>query len=420
MIEARPIVLRVAVTMLATVGALLVGAYARGQAGAPTPEATIRDMTGRGIPDSAVTPEQVLRGRALVIRHGCGDCHGGMANPAADGWLAGAPEQAVYMAGSFRAWPRNLTPDSATGLGRYTERQVFNALRYGLLPAETPDVAVTSHIAGQGNHPAEPRYLSPAMPWLSFRFSPDQSLWDIAAYLKHGLRPVEHRVRDSEAPPDHWVGVLASAGIGTHELPPFPTAYEEAGETARLEQVLRGRALVAENACAECHGGGDPSRAGWLAGLLQPDQSGDPRCVYCQELPLGEFRLRPRNLTPDNTTGLGRFSERQIFNALRYGLRPGETADIEITSTRPGEGNHPVNPKYLGPAMPWPAWRHMSDQELRDIAAYLKHGLRAVRNRVADSEGPPDFWASFYTVEVYGPWPAPPFPTPREVRLPDA
>src|SRR5258708_12227862 len=27
------------------------------------------------------------------------------------------------------------------------------------------------------------------------------------------------------------------------------------------------------------------------------------------------FHTRPRNLTPDNTTGMGRFSERQIFNA---------------------------------------------------------------------------------------------------------
>ena len=85
------------------------------------------------------------------------------------------------------------------------------------------------------------------------------------------------------------------------------------------------------------------------------------------------------NTLPDATTGLGRFTERQIFNALRYGLRPGETPDVDITSTTPGQGNYPATPKYLAPPMPWPAWRHMSDNELKAIAAYLKRGLKPVK-----------------------------------------
>ena len=67
------------------------------------------------------------------------------------------------------------------------------------------------------------------------------------------------------------------------------------------------------------------------------------------------WTTRPKNLTPDNTTGMGRFSERQIFNSLRYGLRPEETADVEITSSTPGQGNFPANPHYLAVPMPWPA-----------------------------------------------------------------
>ena len=126
------------------------------------------------------------------------------------------------------------------------------------------------------------------------------------------------------------------------------------------------------------------------------------------------FITRPRNLTPDNTTGLGRFSERQIFNALRFGLRPGETPDVEITSTTPGQGNFPTNPKYLAVPMPWMAWRHMPDQDLWAIAAYLKRGVKPVSNKVADSEGPPDFWASEFTVAKIGPYPALPYPTANE------
>ena len=129
---------------------------------------------------------------------------------------------------------------------------------------------------------------------------------------------------------------------------------------------------------------------------------------------IGPFKTRVRNITPDNTTGIGRFTERQIFNALRYGLRPGETPDVEITSTIPGQGNFPANPKYLAPPMPWPTWRHMPDADLWAIAAYLKNGLKPVSNKVQDSEGPPDFWRSEYTVEKIGPYPAPAFPTANE------
>jgi hypothetical protein len=183
-------------------------------------------------------------------------------------------------------------------------------------------------------------------------------------------------------------------------------------------QVVRGRALVLTHGCADCHGGGsNPTAEGYLAGYR-------PDAIPPMEFKIGPcavqpdatqcFRTRPRNLTPDNTTGMGRFSERQIFNALRYGLRPGETPDVEIRSSTPGEGNFPADPKYLAPPMPWPAFRHMTDPDLRAIAAYLKHGLKPVSNRVPDSEGPPDFWASDYTPEKIGRHPAPPFPTARE------
>jgi mono/diheme cytochrome c family protein len=368
--------------------------------------------------------DQVLRGRQLVIQHGCGGCHGGGANPAAQGsgvfpgqnqWLAGSPRDTLPI-GQFRAWPRNLTPDEETGLGRFSERQIFNALRYGLRPRAAPDVEITSAVPGQGNHPAAPNYLSPAMPWIAFRTMADADIRAIAAYLKRGLKPVSHRVQDSEAPADFWASEVTVQKIGTHVPSPFPTAHEQLGAPERREQVLRGRQLVIEHVCGLCHGGGQPDRDGWLAGLRDAPTIVAP---YAIEFPIGPvpFRTRPRNLTPDNTTGIGRFTERQIFNALRFGLRPGETPDVEITSTTPGQGNFPANPKYLAPPMPWPEWRHMPDAELWAIAAYLKHGLKPVNNRVEDSEGPPDFWASAYTAENFGPYPAPSFPTANE-RVP--
>lgn len=369
-------------------------------------------MVGAGLPHGPVTQAQVLRGRELAVSHDCGGCHGGAPNPAAKGWLAGkSGKDDAEMIGPFPAWPRNLTPDVETGLGRMSERQIFNALRYGLRPRTTPDVEITSAVPGAGNHPAKPDYLSPGMPWLWWRFMPEADLWAIAAYLKHGLQPVSHRVPDSGAPPDLWASEYTVEKIGTHVLPPFPTAHEELRDASRRDEVLRGRALVAETACAACHGGAiHPAQDGWLDGV-RPERR--PELVF----KIGPFKTYPRNLTPDNTTGLGRFSERQIFNALRYGLRPGDTPDMEITSTTPGTGNHPVNPKYLAPPMPWPAWRHLTDDELHAIAAYLKHGVKPVKNRVQDSDGPPDFWASEYTPEKIGTLPAAAYPTANEKWL---
>jgi mono/diheme cytochrome c family protein len=182
------------------------------------------------------------------------------------------------------------------------------------------------------------------------------------------------------------------------------------------EQVLLGRQLVLGHDCGGCHGGQhNPAGKGWLAGLMSPTEPFHiGACTFDNPTAKPCYITRPRNLTPDNATGLGRFTERQIFNALRYGLRPEDTPDVEITSMTPGQGNFPLNPHYLAPPMPWPSWRHMADQELWAIAAYLRHGVKPVTNTVAESDGPPDFWAGVYAKRNMGPYPALPFPTANE------
>jgi mono/diheme cytochrome c family protein len=177
---------------------------------------------------------------------------------------------------------------------------------------------------------------------------------------------------------------------------------------ARQDQILHGRFLVISHACGDCHGGGsNPASPNWLDGL---------RDTVTQQFRIGPFVTRPKNLTPDVTTGIGSFTERQIFNALRYGLRPEETPDVEITSTTPGQGGFPLHPHYLAVPMPWPSWRHMPDADLRAIAAYLKNGVKPSKHQVQDSDGPPDFWASEYTVAKIGPYPALPYPTANEKK----
>lgn len=184
----------------------------------------------------------------------------------------------------------------------------------------------------------------------------------------------------------------------------------QSGQAAQ-DQIAHGRLLVVSHACGDCHGGGsDPAAFGWLDGVRNRE---------IQEFKIGPFTTRPKNITPDNTTGIGRFTERQIFNALRYGLRPEETEDVEITSIVPGQGNFPLHPHYLAVPMPWPSWRHMPDQDLWAIAAYLKRSVKPSNHKVQDSDGPPDFWASEYTVAKIGPYPARPYPTVNEKGGPE-
>ena len=214
-------------------GLLMVSAYVAG-----CQPAGGGDATGGGGPMLATTADTIAFGRNTVITHVCGDCHGGGDNPAAPTWLIGFRANTedtlftlfkiVTPGGVFWTRPRNLTPDNETGLGRFTERQIFNALRFGLRPGETPDVEITSTTAGQGNFPANPKYLAPPMPWPSWRRMTDVELWSIAAYLKRGLKPQVNKVQDSDGPPDFWAGLYTQFGIIPRTEVAFPTDREQA------------------------------------------------------------------------------------------------------------------------------------------------------------------------------------------------
>lgn len=221
------------------------------------------------------------------------------------------------------------------------------------------------------------------------------------------------------------LGLAAFASLSGCSAPAPDDVAMAVVDPAENASVERGRSIVLHHGCGDCHWGfANPETPGWLGGVMIPYQEfavpldpANPTFAY----PLDEsdptyFVTRPRNITPDNETGIGRFTERQIFNALRYGLRPEETPDVEITSTVPGEGNFPAVPRYLAPPMPWTAFRHMPDQDLWDIAAYLMRGVQPVSNEVAESEGPPDFWAGFYADPMVGigTYPAPAYPTSQE------
>jgi len=141
-------------------------------------------------PDERRTPSppaEVAHGRYLVELLGCGACH-------TDGALVGEPRMDRRLAGSDIgiaytdpvhdpdpgvAYPRNLTPDPDTGLGRWSDEQIVQAIRGG----------VNRHGIG--------RLL--VMPWGAYSRMTDADVYAIVAYLR-SLAPVSHRVPESVPP----------------------------------------------------------------------------------------------------------------------------------------------------------------------------------------------------------------------------
>jgi len=78
---------------------------------------------------------------------------------------------------------------------------------------------------------------------------------------------------------------------------PGSASYSSGNDMSSQQgQIAQGRQLVLDHGCADCHSMGVPSPVspGFLAGMSTVDQ----------EFQIGPFKTRPRNLTPDNATGL--------------------------------------------------------------------------------------------------------------------
>jgi hypothetical protein len=74
------------------------------------------------------------------------------------------------------------------------------------------------------------------------------------------------------------------------------------------------------------------------------------------------------NLTPDQSTGIGIWTEDMFIRAMRTGKHMGTSRTIL-------------------PPMPWSWFGKMRDQELKAIFAYLK-SIPPIHNRVPDPEPP--------------------------------
>jgi mono/diheme cytochrome c family protein len=204
----------------------------------------------------------------------------------------------------------NLTPDPATGIGRRTDAQIARMLRHGVR--------------------ADNRA---AFPLMSYQNLSDDDLVAIVAFLK-SRPPVVSAV------PDHRLTLLGKALMAFAIAPAGPATTPPRTSPAG-PSVERGEYLAnAVSACAECHT--DRADNGQLVG---PRFGGGQRMDLADPTKIAV----PPNLTPDaDTSPIGRWDEGMFVVRLRAGE---------------------VEP---GTPMPWGAFAHMTEDDVRSIYRYLR------------------------------------------------
>jgi mono/diheme cytochrome c family protein len=99
------------------------------------------------VPVGPVDPDLVSAGKALVLANNCQQCHGDN--------LSGNFDGVMFTGHTMPAYPPNLTPDPATGLGCWTDQQIVNALLNGVDDQNQPLCPPMPHFSSFGMDPAD-------------------------------------------------------------------------------------------------------------------------------------------------------------------------------------------------------------------------------------------------------------------------
>jgi len=221
--------------------------------------------------------DQVERGQYLVRAGGCFSCHTAKGGEKLAG---GRPLTTPF--GTF--YSPNITPDPDTGIGRWADAQFLRALRDGV----RPDGA---------------NYF-PVFPYPSFTGITDSNALAMKAYL-FSLPPVHQKNRPHDVP---FPISLRWLQTGWELLFFTPGPFQSAPD--RSVAYNRGAYLVTALAhCGECH---TPRN---LLGATQLGQ----QLAATPDGPDGQ--LVP-NITPDPTTGIGRWDKDDVVELLRTGATP--------------------------------------------------------------------------------------------------
>jgi len=256
------------------------------------------------------TPERVERGRVLASML-CADCH----KNAETGKLTGGDMDVNHTAPFGLMYAQNITQDKNVGIGNWTDGQIIYLLRTGIIKRD-----------GQ--------YTPPWM--VKLPHMSDEDISSIISFLHSDNRMVAaDPTPDRPCEPSFFAKFLCL--VAFHPLP-YPEHPIPQPDTTN--KVAWGQYLVYSLDCFGCHSADfakmnimdPPASAGYLGG--------------------GNFldSLYSANITPDEETGIGSWSEQQFVQTFRFGMKP------DGTTIRP-----PMKPYSM-----------LSESEAKAIYAYLQ------------------------------------------------
>ena len=220
--------------------------------------------------------DDIARGKYVFgATGGCG-CHTIKGQPAnAGGRRYDGPFGTVYSS--------NITPDRETGIGTWTDEQLVTAIRLGRRP--------------NGER------LLPVHPYTVFNGMTAEDLRTLVAFLRT-VQPVKRANQPKRITVPLFESVFLPAWLAAFAPRETPPATAPAAGAARGEYLVR-----AMGHCGECH----TPRTMTMATDNSRFLGGNPKGPEDAAVP---------NITPDNATGLGKWSAEDIAEYLGTGNKP--------------------------------------------------------------------------------------------------
>lgn len=218
------------------------------------------DLIERGSQESTYDSAAVARGRYLaegllqcMICHSERDWEKPGAPPVEGRRGAG---RVIQEEGSYRIVAPNLTPDPETGIGRWTDEQLFRAIRRGV------------------GH--DGRALHPLMYYDKYRHLTDADVEAVVAYLR-SLEPIDNPLPSTNLSPEERERAESRSPATVDPI-----------DLSSLDSLERGHALVTLGDCVGCH-------TAWRAPRNAPELAGG------NLIERGERSAFSTNITPHST-----------------------------------------------------------------------------------------------------------------------
>jgi mono/diheme cytochrome c family protein len=269
-------------------------------------------------PATAESPAE--RGLYLVNTiMACGNCHtprDAEGRPMADKALSGG---LTFTTPAFVATAPNITPDTETGIGGWSDAEIKRTLVEGVRPDH-------GRLAGVP--------LAAIMPANFYKALLPDDLDAIVAYLRT-VKPVRNQVP-------------APVYKAATRRDPFPDAEAGFIKATLADPVKRGAYLTTIGHCMECHSAWSRGISDFTSGLGRGGRPFPPR----EGTPEGTPPSIAANITSDPTAGIGAWSDQEIARAITQGV------------SRSG--------RALKPPMAFGFYAGLKDGDLAAIIAYLR------------------------------------------------